>query len=48
MGKCYGRLIRLPHTKVLVWRDISGREVLISYLVKIFRACLATEYVPAV
>jgi len=24
MGKCYGRLIRLPHTKVLVWRDIFG------------------------
>ena len=26
----------------------EGREVLVTYLIRIFRACLATGYVPAV
>jgi hypothetical protein len=47
-----GRLIHLPHIKVRVWTGFSRPfckrvGVLIPYLVRILRACLATGYVPA-
>jgi hypothetical protein len=40
----------LPHIKVQVWTESfqEGREVLIPYLIRIFRACLVSGYVPAV
>jgi hypothetical protein len=49
MEKLYGKFIHLTHTKVQERRALlqEEREVLFPYLVKIFRACLATGNVPA-
>ena len=52
IGEWNGQLIPFPHTQVREWHipgpATAGTEIVIPYLVRIFRACLSMGYVPAI